>query len=99
MVSHAHTTPEPSTTRNVLGLAALAAVQTRGRRFAAYGAALLAVTLPVASVFDPITSGLPTTWSALSVLWGLALVGACEWRTAWDVRAQPRSTEEAHATD
>lgn len=64
---------------SLVGLALLASIRTRGRRFAAYGAGLLALLLAIASVFNPTMSGLTTTWAALAALWALVFVGAYEW--------------------
>jgi peptidoglycan/LPS O-acetylase OafA/YrhL len=62
-----------------VGLALLAAVRTRGRRFPAYAAAVMALGLAAASVFYPTASGLDALWSGLATIWALALVGAYEW--------------------
>lgn len=64
---------------SIIGLALLAAVRSRGRRMAAYGAAWMAAMLGIASVFQPTMSGLDPTWSALAVVWAVALVGGYEW--------------------
>jgi hypothetical protein len=69
---------------SMIALAGLASLQNRGRRFAVYGAGLLATMLAVASVFQPTMSALDTTWSVLAVLWALALVGAYEWSVRSD---------------
>jgi hypothetical protein len=63
----------------MVGLAFLAAVRTRGRRFPAYAAAVMALGLAAASVFYPTASGLDPLWSGLATVWALALVGAYEW--------------------
>ena len=63
----------------MVGLAFLAAVRTRGRRFPAYAAAVMALGLAAASVFYPTASGLDVLWSGLATGWALALVGAYEW--------------------
>lgn len=62
----------------MVGLALLAAVCTRGRRFPAYAAAVMALGFAAASVFYPTASGLDTLWSGLTTGWALALVGALE---------------------
>lgn len=63
---------------SVVALALLASVRSRGRRFAVYGAGLLAVLFAAASVFQPTASGLDTVWATLAALWGLALVATYE---------------------
>ncbi|WP_255195720.1 hypothetical protein [Halorarius litoreus] len=73
---------------SMVALAGLAGVRNRGRRGAAYGAGLLATMLALASVFQPTMSGLDTTWSALAVLWALAVVGAYEWSVRRDAPSQ-----------
>lgn len=78
----------------MVGLAFLAAVRTRGRRFPAYAAAVMALGLAAASVFYPTASGLDTTWSALAVLWALALVGAYEWSVRRDTVGSTTTTPE-----
>jgi hypothetical protein len=72
-------------------LALLAAVRTRGHRFPAYAAAVMALGLAAASVFYPTASGLDTLWSGLATAWALALVGAYE-------LASRRALSEAAAT-
>lgn len=72
---------------SMVALGVLASLRNRGRRFAAYGAGLLAVMLGVASIFNPTMSGLSTTWSVLAMLWGLALIGVYE----LSVRRKPSS--------
>ena len=62
----------------MVGLAFLVAVRTRGRRFPAYAATVMALGLAAASVFYPTASGLDTLWSGLATVWALALVGAYE---------------------
>ena len=82
---------------SLLGMGALAAVRTRGRRLPAYGAGLLAAMLGVASVFQPTMSGLDSTWAALAVLWALAFVGSYEWtvrRGAANVTVPPAEAEQ-----
>jgi fucose 4-O-acetylase-like acetyltransferase len=71
-------------TLSLLGLASLASRRNRGRRFAAYGAGLLAVMFAIASVFNPTTSGLSSTWAAFAALWGVVFVGAYEWTVRRD---------------
>jgi hypothetical protein len=78
---------------SLLGVGLLAAVRSGGRRVAAYGAALLAVMLGVASLFRPTASGLDPTWAALGVLWGLAFV------TAYEVGTRRAATDVASAPD
>lgn len=60
-------------------LAALAAVSGAGHRVAAYVAGLMAVLLAAASLFLPVVSAIETTWSALAVLWAVAVVAVYEW--------------------
>jgi hypothetical protein len=80
---------------SVLALGALASLRNRGRRFAAYGAGLLAATLGVASVFQPTMSALGPLWAGLAILWALALVGASEWSVRTEAtRTAVRSREE-----
>jgi cbb3-type cytochrome oxidase subunit 3 len=69
---------------SMVGLVFLAAVRTRGRRFPAYAAAVMALGLAAASVFYPTASGLDTLWSGLATVWALALVGAYEWSVRRD---------------
>jgi hypothetical protein len=71
-------------TLSVLGLSLLASLRSRNRRFAAYGAGLLAVMFAIASVFNPTTSGLSSTWAAFAALWGVVFVGAYEWTVRRD---------------
>lgn len=87
------------TVLSMLALAALASLRNRGRRFAAYGAGLIAVLLGVASVFNPETSALDGTWSAFAILWGLAVVGASEWsvRSGRSSRAAVPAEEPEHS--
>lgn len=62
-----------------LALAGLAAIGTRGRRPAAYGAGFMAAMLGVASLLFPAMSALDFTWSVLAILWAVAVVVAVEW--------------------
>lgn len=74
---------------SIIALAGLAALRNRRRRLAAYGAAVMAAMLGIASVFQPTMSGLDSTWSALAVLWTLAVVGVYE----WSVRNSPMDSK------
>jgi hypothetical protein len=88
-------------TLSLLGLASLASRRNRGRRFAAYGAGLLAVMLAIASVFNPTTSGLSPTWAALAALWGVVFVGTYEWTVRRDsarVSVGPAEAEPANVS-
>lgn len=78
----------------MVGLAFLAAVRTRGRRFPAYAAAVMALGLAAASVFYPTASGLDTLWSGLAILWALALVGAYEWSVRRDTVSSTATASE-----
>jgi hypothetical protein len=80
-------------------LALLAAVRTRGRRFPAYAAAVMALGLAAASVFYPTASGLDTLWSGLATVWALALVGAYEWSVRHDtVRSTATAPERPNVS-
>jgi hypothetical protein len=66
---------------SLIALATLASLGSRGRRPAAYAAALMAAMLGIASMFNPTMSALDGTWSALAILWGVAVIVAYEWST------------------
>jgi peptidoglycan/LPS O-acetylase OafA/YrhL len=84
---------------SMIALALLAAVRTRGRRFPAYAAAVMALGLAAASVFYPTASGLDTLWSGLATVWALALVGAYEWSVRHDaVRSTATAPERPNVS-
>ena len=84
---------------SMVGLAFLAAVRTRGRRFPAYAAAVMALGLVAASVFYPTASGLETLWTGLATVWALALVGAYEWSVRRDtVRSTATAPERPNVS-
>lgn len=64
----------------VLVLGVLAAVRERDRRFAAWGAGVLASYFGLAAALYPDqASSVGVLWGGLAILWGLAFVVAFEW--------------------
>lgn len=75
-----------------VALAALAGIGASGHRGAAYAAAVMAVVLAAASLYQPTSSAIDPTWSVLALLWALAIVVAFEWT---DYRTSSRRSKMA----